>query len=703
MNRDTHAAPLNFVFARATRSTRSVLALAAAALGLFLGAPLARAATPPCPNEQVRSESNSLLLPECRGYELVTPPVKDFPFGASISGEVALAAAAGGKVVYNTAGPLPGSASGTLEDYYMAHRGATGWVNTPISPPSNPQAGRANLPYTIGFAKDLSSVFQLDTPALTREAPENLVNVYVRDGETGAYKLVAPEHGEGNGPFITYGGGVGSKEVIFQALEPLTPGSTHNGNSEGLFEWNEGVLREVGILPDGTPATFSYLGQNLLNYSRVANAISADGSRIVWGGFEQAVGGSAQLYDRIDHTTTVELSASQRAIPDPNEPGPALFWGASTDGGTVFFTSPTELTEDANTGKEGMGNPTDAGRDLYSYDLASETLTDLTVDNDPADAETGANVQGVVGNSDDGQYVYFVATGKLATGATSGALNLYLEHGGAITYIAALDPADANAWGQIASTVAGGGITARVSPSGRYLAIQSVARLTAYDNFNPGAGAPASEIYRYAADSGDLICLSCRTDGTPPSGNASIHGDFFVSSPTRALLEDGRVFFNSTDAIVPGDTNEKSDVYEWADGEPHLISDGTSPFNSFFHDVSADGTDVFFSTEAQLVGQDIDTHAELYDARVDGGFPAPPVKPPGCVGEACRTGTSAVPATQTAATVGFQGPPNKATKPKGNKKKHTKKKGHKVCKPKSSKKCKAPAHKRSANKSGGSK
>ncbi len=47
-------------------------------------------------------------------------------------------------------------------------------------------------------------------------------------------------------------------------------------------------------------------------------------------------------------------------------------------------------------------------------------LTDLTVDTNPADVATGANVEQVVGASRDASYVYFVATGNLASGADLG-------------------------------------------------------------------------------------------------------------------------------------------------------------------------------------------------------------------------------------------------------------------------------------------
>jgi hypothetical protein len=49
--------------------------------------------------------------------------------------------------------------------------------------------------------------------------------------------------------------------------------------------------------------------------------------------------------------------------------------------------------------------------------------------------------------------------------------------------------------------------------------------------------------------------------------------------------------------------------------------------------MSASGSDIFFLTTAQLVGQDQDEVADVYDARINGGFPAP-VAPsicfPGC-------------------------------------------------------------------------
>ena len=104
---------------------------------------------------------------------------------------------------------------------------------------------------------------------------------------------------------------------------------------------------------------------------------------------------------------TVEVSASQRSVPDPNGPRHAFYRDASVDGSQVFFTSRAELTNDANTGTE------DNAANLYEYDLETGVLSDLTV-GPGAENPNGAAVVGLVTAGEDGSYVYFVANGVLA-------------------------------------------------------------------------------------------------------------------------------------------------------------------------------------------------------------------------------------------------------------------------------------------------
>ena len=129
---------------------------------------------------------------------------------------------------------------------------------------------------------------------------------------------------------------------------------------------------------------------------------------------------------------------------------------------------------------------------------------------------------------------------------------------------------------------------------------------------------------------------------------------------TRHLLTDaGQVFFETREALVPSDTNGQLDVYEYEGGHVHLISSGTSSFESNLEDVSESGDDVFFRSNQQLVPQDNqEGQIVIYDARVAGGFAEPSSPPPCTTADACRTAVSpqpsiyGAPASQTFSGVG---------------------------------------------------
>jgi hypothetical protein len=121
------------------------------------------------------------------------------------------------------------------------------------------------------------------------------------------------------------------------------------------------------------------------------------------------------------------------------------------------------------------------------------------------------------------------------------------------------------------------------------------------------------------------------------------------------------------------DTNGTQDVYEWEtagtgtceeadanyfpenDGCLYLISSGDSPFESEFWEATDDGDDAFFTTESSLVPQDPGS-VDLYDARVEGGFPQPVVNKP-CEGEACQS-PPPPPVDRTPASSVYNGPGN---------------------------------------------
>ena len=122
----------------------------------------------------------------------------------------------------------------------------------------------------------------------------------------------------------------------------------------------------------------------------------------------------------------------------------------------------------------------------------------------------------VVGASEDGSWVYFVADGVLAAGAEHGQPNLYVRHAGTTRLVAVLSRADRPDWaGQIGRIDA---ISARVSPNGEWLAFMSQRSLTGYDNRDAVGGKPDEEVYLYNASSERLVCASCDPTGARPLG-----------------------------------------------------------------------------------------------------------------------------------------------------------------------------------------
>jgi hypothetical protein len=94
-----------------------------------------------------------------------------------------------------------------------------------------------------------------------------------------------------------------------------------------------------------------------------------------------------------------------------------------------------------------------------------------------------------------------------------------------------------------------------------------------------------------------------------------------------------------------------------------LISGGTGSVDSNFLAMDERGENVFFTSRDRLVQADTDELIDVYDARVDGGFPNEAnatTTLSGCRGEACQTTTTTTnpPAAPVSGTSNFQGTGN---------------------------------------------
>ncbi len=650
--------------------------------------------------------------PDNRAYEQVTPIDKD---GGNPTGFINYlqASPSGERITFLSLSGVPGGTGAQEFPLFLASRGSAGWTTQGQLPPAN--SGRdANV---LGWSGDLSAAFDVATP------DGGTPHLYLRDNITGALQTITT----GEGSFSIDGTSADGSHVLFEDKGgQLLPGAAPSQDNLYLWDRDTGALSLVGVLPEAqckalslparcAPPAGSFAGPYNWRSEDTSsgggerayyteNAISGDGSHVFF-----TAGGTGQIYVRENGTSTVQVSASQKTNgtgpggTDPQGPQPAAWMASTPDGSHVFFTSHEELTNDANTGSA------DQGSDLYRFDVATGQLTDLTADRSDSN---GAAVQGVLGTSSDGSYVYFVANGVLAAHASpgdcqgieiSGTCSLYLWHNGQISFIAnlsansgiagGLQDSDARDW--LPSSVAEGDPydkTSRVTPDGQTVLFRSQQQLTGYDN------AGFAEYYRYGAASGGLGCVSCNPTGALPTGSATLRSiDTTVATPgavtsylTRNLSADGtRVFFETPDALVPSDTNGDAgchslqtggtscqDVYEWeasgtgscAESGPafsrqdegclYLLSTGKSSDPSYFADASESGNDVFFFTTSPLVGQDTDQIQDIYDARIGGGIAAQSAPPPPCPGEACLPSAFLPPAAQTPPSSSFSGPGN---------------------------------------------
>ncbi len=588
-----------------------------------------------CPNEQLRREANSVQLPDCRAYELVTPPFKN---GVAVyMGLGSQASTSGDGVTLGATGVFAGAKGSALVLDYLSSRTPSGWSTQGLEIPQLNIGNIMDGP-TQGVSADLSHTFLGSLMALAPGAVQGQVNLYLQDNSTGQLEFIgtAPEYQaqiEINDPnnFIVLGGTADYSHVVFTFRPALTPDAV--AGYSNIYDFTNGQLHLISRLPDGSVASNAVTAVYEGTAGEKPHPISADGSKFFFN-----AGGV--LYVRENDTTTVPISVSQRAE-DAGTLHGGVFVGASADGSIVYFLSPSNLTE---------ASDTQALYSLYRYDFSTGLLTDLTVSSAPSDAETGPQVQRVFQVTPDGSYVYFSARGALAPGATtstSNEVNFYVWHEGQGTRLIA------RAFSYYT--------TAQGSPNGQHFAFTAESALSSYH-----CGG-CIRLFDYDYATAQLRCVSCDPSGAPPVGFVQVGG--LPNGPgvgryhPNFVLDNGMVYFESLSPLVPQDTNGQYDVYEWQDGRLSLISPGTGEQLSKFSDASPDGKNVFFKTGKQLVGQDIDGTVDMYDARIGGGFPAPVVAAP-CTGTGCQGVPSAPPIFATPPSVTFNGVGNFEAAPK---------------------------------------
>jgi hypothetical protein len=664
-------------------------------------------ATGACPNEAFRT-GRSASLPDCRAYELVTPKelgrtgainfqANNASFLASRDGErLALRA--------NQAFLEPAvSAAGTDAVF---SRTAAGWVMTPIATP-------VLVPTEMTlewFSPDLSQVGFRSIRSISPISFSHAEGTLEFGPIGGPYTTVAsfsPSQ-TGAGAELDHilrhsqlaGGNPGTPSVpVFSVAlieSPdhwlLSPGPEREAAEQArpeanvLYEWANGRLRLVNIDNEGrllSPCG-AVLGDKEPGEGSAINAVSADGSRVFFTTLSKRVPGCLEpaLYMRVDGKETVDVSEPEGVSVPPASRSQVFYVGASTDGSKVFFTTATALTADA-------------GRGLHLYEYSTEAPAGhrLTLIASEVN-EIEQFISPLVLVSEEGSIVYYRGNGVVEAEDHSVSVSgiwRYDTVTGKRNFVASPratttseEPYYATPNGEFLAFQSGGG-DEQLGPE----VVGTNGRLE-----EEARGAGHQEVYRYDAADGSVICVSCGESVAPAEGEVRQPepgtGVFSLADGARTSLwmsDDGRrVFFQSSAKLVPQDTNEDSpaeenfegalgagaDVYEWeavgteeapgvscrvAVGCTHLISAGETVGPERFLGASEDGRDVFFTSAAQLVPQATPEFTNIYDARVDGGFPP---QPPTVECTSCQGVGSAPPPFNLPASDTFMGAGNPA-------------------------------------------
>jgi hypothetical protein len=462
---------------RGKQTFRSVNLVALAIFVLVPSTALAAgdANTSSCGNEAMTGFRSS--LPDCRAYEMVTPPFKD----GGVVGTTGPVSVDGSRIATKTNSAFGGTPDALYATtYYQFERTAAGWATTALSPPAPlfPSERTPNgVPGSLVASADLqSSVWKVTTSATPR-AEETF---YVETAPGGPLAFVGPEQpppstGETR-ERVKLQGASSELTHLLVKIEPPSieereqgfnqpwPGGPTYPASE-LYEYtgtgnSEPVL--VGVSNQERLAGKPHLNEGAHPISECGttlggvqeggdtdayNAVSASGETVFFSSLAGPCGAGGQigvgpsvseLYARIGSSRTVAISEPSLAIPgrlctgvcreDENEEnghqrGEGDFEGASEDGTRVFFTTSQPLVNEDSNG----------GLNLYEAQLSGPSITRLVqVSHDPHGPEA-AEVQGVVRVSENGARVYFVATGVLTNGKNgegrepeAGADNLYV-------------------------------------------------------------------------------------------------------------------------------------------------------------------------------------------------------------------------------------------------------------------------------------
>ena len=588
------------------------------------------------------------------------------------------------------------------EDLYVWSGGVVRLVTVlTVLPDGHAVAGalaNGNVPHLVEPGRGTATFTHAVSSDADRVAFEAEGNVYVRENPqqppeqecSSAQAACTVQLDAGQGVSASGGGHFGwassdGARVFFSDERDLVAGAHASAGRPDLYEYDferrEGerlqditagaeaadVQGVAGVSEDGSIAYF-VAGGDLTGTKQNSQGVSAIGPAHGSGELKGGGEGTGEATLGSDELTDVKVTRGEFFVGQEVEggfiPGHTTITGCSPS-----CSAPQELTlsSSANNGQVGSEHLIGYGHNQITgvSTTSGSFAAGMTVSG--SGIRPGTRIVAIgAGTITLSQGVATEASGTQTLSANAD--NLYMHRGEETAFIATLTSSDSDDW-----TSSPKYITARVSPDGNFIAFDSLGQLTGYDNRGPCEGqtlevGACQEIFLYEVEQNKLSCASCAPSGELPGGPARIEPPMQIGqiNPDRVtylprfLSDSGQVFFNTVARLLPADENDLSNVYEYENGQLHLLSPGSTSANAYFVEASANGEDVFLVT-SELLG-DKNGDLAIFDARVDGGFPEPVASVPCGEGDCSTASGGALPGPPPGSAT-FTGPGNPPLSP----------------------------------------
>ncbi len=317
--------------------------------------------TDPCANAQVRKQTESGLLLDCRAYELVSAPDAGgydvesdlVPNQTPFSGYPA----ADGSLLYGLHyGSVPGIAGSPTNhglDPYLATRGANGWTTKYVGLPADGMATSTSFgsplleadPDLNEFAFGGSGICEPCYEDGSTNIPLRLSNGELVKGMAGSRKPAANRTG-----FVGKAFSADGKHFVFESNARFESAAINGEDTVYDRDFAEGTTQVVSTLPSGSPMSESEGEPGELD-------ISADGSHILVGQKLSTDADGNSYWHLYMH-----VGASAKSVDlTPATTSGVLFDGMTSDGSKVFFTTTDKL----------LSADEDESADIYEAELKS--------------------------------------------------------------------------------------------------------------------------------------------------------------------------------------------------------------------------------------------------------------------------------------------------------------------------------------------